>query len=153
MSMDLETEPWRHWRRTKGGLTWRVAVEQDLPAIERVWKAKARVLGAKCELPDLFAWPVVITLVAEDERGRVVDGVFIEAVADVTKLGGTSQGFESLAAIEKDLAGFLASRKFRRITAAMPARVSEKMADGLKGAGFEPQQLCLWDRWLPRVDS
>jgi hypothetical protein len=119
---------------------------EDLPAIERMWEIKARLVGAKCSLPDLFAPPVVLTLVAENEWGRIVDGVFLEAVCDVTKLSATPKGFQSLTVIADELAAFAHSRKFRRITAAMPKKASERMAEGLTRAGFQPQQLSLWDR-------
>lgn len=142
------TEPWREWRQPSEGLTWRIAVPEDMPAIERIWRAKAMVLGVKAPLPDLFAPPVILTLVAEDERGRVVDGAFLEAVVDVTKIGARPGGFRSLAGIAEELACFVRSRKFRRVTAAMPRKVSDKMADGLERAGFVHQQLELWDRAL-----
>lgn len=139
---------WMEWRREADGLTWRVALPEDKPAIERMWRVKERLLGVKYGLPDLFAPPVILTLIAENERGWIVDGVFFECVADVTKLSGNPRGFRSLTAIEHDLASFLALRGFRRVTAAMPRRVSEKMEGGLRDARFQPQQLCLWDREL-----
>jgi hypothetical protein len=103
------------------------------------------VIGVKAQLPDLFAPPVVLTLVAEDEDGRIVDGAFLEAMIDVTKIGARPGGFQSLTGIAGELAAFARSRKFRRVTAAMPVKASERMAEGLKRAGFERQQLCLWD--------
>ncbi len=127
---------------------WRIALPGDMPAIERMWEAKRRILGIKNPLPDLFASPVVITVVAEDERGRIVDGAFFEAVIDCTKLGGRRGGFQSLATIADELAWFFKTRKFRRVTAAMPILVSSKMSNGLKRAGFTCQKLCFWDRWL-----
>jgi hypothetical protein len=142
----MDIEAWREWRRTSDGLTWRIATAEDMPAIERIWQAKARVIGVKCSLPDLFAPPVVLTLVAEDDTGRVVDGAFLEAVIDVTKLGARPGGFQSLTGIADELAAFARRRKFRRITAAMPPKASERMAEGLTRARFERQQLHLWDR-------
>lgn len=144
----MDIELWREWRRTSEGLTWRIALPSDAGAIERMWDAKARVLGSKCDLPDLFAPPVILTLVAEDERGHVVDGAFLEAVIDVTKLGARPGGFKSLAGVADELAYFVRSRKFRRVTAAMPRKASERMAEGLKAAGFQHEQLELWDRWV-----
>lgn len=99
-------------------------------------------------LPNLFAPPVVLALVAEDTSGRLQDGVFLECVADVTKLSANPFGFESLTDIEGTLASFLLARGFRRVTAVMPRRVSEKMSDGLKRAHFQEQQLAFWDREL-----
>jgi hypothetical protein len=141
-------EPWREWRAESDGLVWRIAVAEDAGVIARMWEAKARLLGAKCSLPDLFASPVVLTLVAEDERGRVVDGAFFEAVIDCTKLSGRPGGFQSLTGIAGELGAFFQSRTFRRATAAMPPKVSEKMAAGLERAGFVHQQLELWERSL-----
>ncbi len=140
-------ESWREWRRESEGLVWRAALPADLSAIKRVWKAKARILGVKCTMPDLFAWPVILTLVAEDQRGRIVDGVFLEASVDVTKLGANPNGFASLGGLADELAHFVSTRKIRRITAAMPESVSEKMAGGLIKAGFRRLALALWDRW------
>jgi hypothetical protein len=146
--MSYNAEAWRDWRRESEGLSWRVALPSDLPAIERMWEAKARIIGVKHELPDLFASPVVLTLVAEDARGRIVDGAFFEAVIDVTKLGAKPGGFRSLTRIASELAGFFRSRTFRRVTAAMPEKVSEKMGAGLAQAGFREQPLRLWERGL-----
>jgi hypothetical protein len=143
-----DAERWRHWRATALGLTWRVALPEDMSSIERMWKAKRRVLGTKCPLPDLFKSPVLIALVAENNRGQVVDGVFLEAVVDVTKLGAKPEGLASLAEISGDLAAFVKGRKFRCITAAMPRHVSARMAGGLVRAGFHEQRLALWDRWV-----
>ena len=146
--MEVDTEVWREWRRTSDGLTWRVALPEDMPAIQRIWDAKARVIGVKCSLPDLFAPPVLLTLVAEDDRGRIVDGVFLEAIVDVTKLGAKPGGFQSLTGIADELASFVHNRKFRLVMAAMPGKAAEKMADGLKEAGFHEEQLKLWNRWV-----
>jgi galactitol-specific phosphotransferase system IIC component len=106
------------------------------------------VIGTKCPLPDLFASPVVLTLVAEDQRGRVVDGVFFEAVIDCTKLSARPGGFRSLTGIAAELGAFFKSRSFRRTLAAMPPRISDKMEDGLKRAGFFRETLHLWSKWL-----
>lgn len=144
----MDIEAWRQWRAESEGLTWRVAVPEDMPAITRMWEIKARLIGSKCELPDLFRTPVVLTLVAEDHWGRVVDGVFFEAVIDCTKLSAKPSAFRSLTAIAAELGAFFRGRKFRRVMAAMPKNASERMADGLTKAGFEQQQLCLWERNL-----
>lgn len=148
MEVTAESESWREWRREAEGLIWRVAVPEDKPQIERMWRVKERLLGVKYPLPDLFAPPVILALVAEDDRGWIVDGVFLECVADVTKLSGNPRGFRALTAIEHDLASFLGLRGFRRVTAAMPRRVSDKMESGLQDAKFQRQQLELWDREL-----
>lgn len=147
-------DDWREWRAEADGITWRVALSEDIPSIERMWRVKQRLIGKKETLPDLFKGPVVIALVAEDEQGWIVDGVFIECVADITKLSGNPHGFKSLTKIQGKLASFLGTRGFRRVTAAMTPRLSEKMGDGLRSAGFDEQQLCLWQKELhPALDE
>jgi hypothetical protein len=130
------SDDWRDWRAEAKGLTWRCALPQDMFAMERLWKAKGRVVGND-DRPDLFAWPVVLTLVAEDDQGFIVDGVFLEAVVDVTKIGCSPEGFESLVGIAPELAGFVASRKMRFVYAILPTRLDRVMGKLLKLAGFE----------------
>ncbi|MGP8269104.1 MAG: hypothetical protein ACLQLH_03475 [Terracidiphilus sp.] len=145
----MESESWLEWRAESHGLTWRVALPGDMPAIERIWKAKGKLVGNDSR-PDLFAFPVVLTVVAEDERGRIVDGAFLECVVDITKLGASRRGFKSLMGISRFLAGFVASRKMRMVYAIMPFWISRKMAPLLEKHGFEERDVIL-SHWAHRI--
>jgi hypothetical protein len=74
------------YRKAENGVTCHLGTLEDLPAIYDLWECRERILGPQ-DKPMLFARPVVLTLVAEDESGKIVDAVYFEATIDVTKIG------------------------------------------------------------------
>lgn len=141
---------WNNYSRTCNGLTWRLATVDDLPAILKLWRAKERFLGCAQDLPPLFSRPTLLTLVAEDVEGRIVDGLYVEAIVDVTKLGISSLGFESTIAIADDIADWLKERGFRLASIVAPKRLVSRMAAVLEKMGFtsKAERSSYWSRRL-----
>lgn len=134
------TSVWAGYARTMNGLTWRLATIDDLPAIMGLWKAKERFLGCKQDMPQLFARPTLIVMVAENEAGVVVDGLYVEATVDVTKLGCSAEGFESTLAVADDLGDWLKSLGFRMASIVVPKRLSGRMGAILRKIGFHSKE-------------
>ena len=141
---------WKDYARTYNGLTWRLATVDDLPAILKLWRAKERFLGKKQDMPPLFSRPTLITLVAENEACRIVDGLFVEATVDVTKLGCSKDGFESTTAVCDDIADWLKERGFRLASIVVPKLLASRMSAVLKKMGFRSTdgRSVYWSRHL-----
>jgi hypothetical protein len=140
---------WREWRLTHAGLTWRAALPEDAVAITSLIDAGERRLGRR-DRPDLFAPPVILTLVAEDAAGVIVDGVAIELVADVTKFTDNRQGFAAFEKLVPVVGAFLDSRKIRVAQMWTPLRWTRAMARAMARMGFD----CVAGRyahWMRRV--
>jgi len=144
------TSVWAGYARTMNGLTWRLATIDDLPAIMGLWKAKERFLGCKQDMPQLFARPTLIVMVAENEAGVIVDGLYIEATVDVTKLGCSAEGFESTLAVADDLGDWLKSLGFRMASIVVPKKLTGRMARLLEKMRFSSteRRSVYWRRFL-----
>lgn len=70
-------------------------------------------LGKEQDCPDMFAPPVIITLVCEDLDGNVVNGLYVELVADITMLRFHKGSFNSAESLLPWLAGFAFQRRIR----------------------------------------
>lgn len=137
---DYVKSDWKSYQRTYSGLTWRLATLDDLPAILKLWKAKERFLGCAQDLAPLFSRPTLITLVAEDADGNIVDGLVAEAHIDITKLGVSRTGFESTIAVADDIADWLKERGFRMASIVVPKSLSSRMAGVLTKMGFRSKE-------------
>lgn len=149
--MDMsELDLWRGYRQDADGLTWRVATPDDIPALEHLWAVKERVLQRKIDRPDFFKPPCLITLVAEDEHGRILDALYAEAHIDITKIGCSLKGFESTPKVAGHLAMWLKSRGFRLASIIVPKVLSARMAGTLKEMGFSSTEnrSIYWRKWL-----
>lgn len=123
---------WQTWRHVDGAVTWRMAEKADRGALFKLRRAMEARLG-KQDNPDLFESPVMLCLVAEDEHGTIVDGIYIEAVAEVTKLSLSPHGY-SLTPI---LASFLAARKIRVGRVTIPRKLRRLMRPMLELMGLD----------------
>lgn len=130
-----EVDNWRHWSLESNGLTWRIAEERDLPALTFLLDAAGQMMGPQ-ERPDFFAFPVVLTLVAENLDGIIVDGLYIEFEAYLRKIGLNKQGMNSLEALVPTLGSFLVSRKIRLARVAVPSRLAKIMRGTVERCGF-----------------
>jgi hypothetical protein len=119
---------WRH--KATSGLTWRLAVESDIPRIHDLWTAMEGKLG-KQDKPDLFEVPVVLTLVAEDEAGVIVSAIYGEAVVDWTGIGTDRRAADSLSELFPVLHSFLFDRGIRVTRVLVPRRLAKGMRDVL----------------------
>lgn len=93
------------------------------------------MVGAQ-ERPDFFAFPVVLTLVAENSDGLIVDGLYVEFEAYIRKIGLSRQGMISAEALVPMLGSFLVSRKVRLGRVAVPKRLERIMAGSMKRMGL-----------------
>lgn len=147
----MDIEFWRNYSKTVDGLTWRAARIEDLPAIERLWEQKERVFRKKIDRPVyFFDAPTMITLVAEDEKGRIVAGAYAEVTVDVSMIGCSRKGFESMAGIAEDLAGWLKAARVRLATVVVPKIINHRLGSVLKLMGFESgeNKAIYWRRHL-----
>lgn len=140
---------WSIYRKRVGDLTWRAATFDDVPVILRLWKTTDRLLGEQ-DKPMLFARPVLLTLVAEDDAGRIVDALYLEATVDITKIGCSRSGFEGALPLAEDLRQWLRSRGFRMARITVPIKLRDRMAAVLRGFKFWPSDELL-SHWIRRL--
>jgi hypothetical protein len=131
----MTDESWRNWSLTSEGLTWRIAVEQDLPYLTMLLNSAHMMVGPQ-ERPDFFAFPVVLTLVAENSDGIIVDGLYVELEAYIRKIGLSRRGMLSAEALVPMLGSFLVSRKVRLGRVAVPKRLTKIMSASMRRMGL-----------------
>lgn len=131
----MTDQSWRDWTLTAEGLTWRIALPQDIPALTLLLDSAHMMVGSQ-ERPDFFAFPVVLTLVAENPDGIIVDGLYVEMEAYIRKIGLSRQGMISAEALVPMLGSFLVSRKIRLGRVAVPKRLARIMAGSMKRMGL-----------------
>jgi hypothetical protein len=145
--MAMTDESWRDWKLEHSGLTWTVALPEDLPEIEAIIGTTEAKYGAQ-DRPDLFSVPVVITLVCRDADGSIVDGIYVEAIAEIVKFGTNRAAFSAYDALLPHIGGLLANRGFRIAQIATLRRWAGVMAFPMKILGFERSdgRLAYWMR-------
>lgn len=130
-------------------MTWRAATIEDAAAIIRLWEVTDRLLG-KQDKPMLFARPVMLTMVAEDPNGKIVDAFYVEATVDITKIGASRRGFEGTIPIAEDIRAWLKSRGIHMARICVPLSIVERMSEGLKTLKFWPSNGLL-SHWVRRL--
>lgn len=122
------------WRfQTSNGYTWRLARAEELPLIEDLWCVQESVIG-KQDKPDLFNIPVVLTLVAENEAGEIVEALYAEAVVEFTSIGAERGALRSVNELFPHLRRFCGDRSLRVARVNVPrgiARMVRKFLPGL----------------------
>lgn len=131
------SEFWRGFSKCTGRLTWRLATADDLGSINRLKNVSERFLGQPQRNPSLFRMPVLLALVAENERGKIVDCLYLEAQVELVKLACTAESLTELAGLEEDLSIWLKSIGIRTVLATTLAGPKDRMAEGLLGLGFK----------------
>jgi len=141
---------WKDYRKATGKLTWRLATSDDLSALRRLQKISERFLGAPQKNPCFFAAPVLLTLVAEDSSGKIVDALYVEAQVELVKLACTERGFRESAELEEDLSHWLRSIGFKTVLVTTSEKVRDRMKSLLSKLRFRPMDgvLSYWRRWL-----
>jgi hypothetical protein len=139
---------WLNYRNTTGELTWRLARGSDQSAIERLRLGSERLLGFPQRKVDLFERPVLLALVAENEDGKIVDLLYIEAQVEVVKIGSSSKGFEESERLTNDLSDWLSSIGYKAVVASCPPILKDSMRTVLQRSGFVLSNLLHWKRWL-----
>lgn len=130
---------WHRYSRKTGKLTWRLARGSDYAAIRRLRNISERFLKHPQRGLSPFKAPVLLTLVAENEKGKVVDALMVEAQVELIKTACTAAGFEESAGLADDLSNWLRSLGYKRVIAAAPPKLADRMADFLMRLGFRPQ--------------
>ena len=145
---------WRDWRLKSGTFTWRLATLEDEPELEAIRARTSRLLGPRDPV-NYFAPPVILCLVAEDESGIVVDAIYVEVAATITKVSASREVFEQAACLVPELEAFLALRGFRWAYFSVPTRAVDSMRGAVTGAyGFQDSEsdTRIFKRKLPKID-
>ena len=140
------SEFWRDWSKCTGKLTWRLVTADDLPAINRLRNISERFLGQPQRNPSLFRMPVLLALVAENERGKIRDCVYLEAQVEMTKMACTAESLTELAGLEEDLSKWLRSIGIRAVLATTVAHPKNTMANALHTLRFKSCE-GIWTYW------
>lgn len=130
---------WEGYAKTTGKLTWRLARGNDYAAIRRLRNISERFLKHPQRSLSPFKTPVLLTLVAENEKGKIVDALMVEAQVEIIKTACTANGFEESAGLAEDLSNWLHALGFKRVIVGAPPRLADKMADLLMRLGFRSQ--------------
>lgn len=132
----MDASFWKDYRRTTGELTWRLAVPEDQPAIDRIKEVSERLLNEKQKSPALFERPVLLALVAEDAEGNVVEVLYLEAQVEVVKMSCSRTGLIETAGLESDLYAWLRGMGFKTATIRTRKSLKDKMSAALTFLGF-----------------
>lgn len=145
--MPTGADDWRDWRLEHAGLTWSVALPEDIEAIDALLDREEAKFGRQ-DRPNLFEPPVMITLVAKNEAGEIVDGLSIELVAEIGKLTTNREGFSAYPKLLPHIGGFLQARGVRVAQMAVASRRVPAMQPMLEEMGFRPVEpvLSMWVR-------
>lgn len=126
---------WKDWSIQSNGLRWRMATPDDTAVLTALMD-QVPLRWRNLDRPDLFKSPVLLTLVAEDAEGTVVDGCYVEAVCEVVKLCMTPAGFNSMEELAPWLRRFMTLRGFRICQVTTPRRLARYMRAILELCGF-----------------
>lgn len=148
--MSSPYEFWRDYKKTTGELTWRLAVPDDLLAIRKLRIASERFLNQKQRNIPLFSSPILLTLVAEDETGKIVDALYIETQVEIAKIGCSEAGFTETAGLAEDLSMWLRAIGYKRANIKTVHALKEKMTGLLGALGFScgDSEFSNWSRNL-----
>lgn len=134
----------QNWRlKAANGLTWRLAIPEDMASIFLLWQEMDRKLG-KQDKPDLFDMPVMLTLVAEDEAGTIRGAIYGEAVVDFTGIGTDRAVMEAVPDLFPTLRDYLGERTIRVVRVAVPRLLRRGMARALPGLVEITQRLAVF---------
>jgi hypothetical protein len=122
--------------KTASGLTWTYTRYEDIPELMKCHRFLERYCGPQ-SAPPQFQFPVILSLVARDETGAIVDGCYIEMVAEVVKLGFTKAGTEDFAELAPHLTTFMQGRKIRVVQVHARRRMSRFLRPLYERLGFK----------------
>lgn len=145
----MQTEDWRDWRLTHEGLAWRIALPEDSPGVHRLFEAVERRFGTQ-DRPNLFAPPVLLTLVAENSGGHIVDGLYVELVAEIVKFSDSRAAFAAYPKLLPYIGSFLQSRNVRVAQMNVLSRWERVMCGALAAMGFK-RVAPKYSTWMRRV--
>lgn len=143
-------EMWKGYRKCTGKLTWRLATPDDLPRIRRLRNISERFLHQRQSQIGLFSPPVLLTLVAENEHGRIVDALYVQSIVEISKIACTEAGLEETAGLEEDLYAWLRGIGFKKAIINTNHGLREHMKPVLEKLGFRcaDDTFARWTRHL-----
>lgn len=139
----MDASFWKGYSKKTGRLTWRLATADDLLAMRRIKNVTERFLNQRQKVSPLLSSPVLLTLVAENEKGKVVDVLYVEAQVEICKMACTQAGFEETTGLAEDLHEWLKGVGFKSANIKMNLNLKETMAPQMKELGFT----CVDDRF------
>ena len=142
----MDASFWKDYRRCTGKLTWRLATPDDLPRIRKMRNITERFLHQRQSQIGLFSSPVLLTLVAENEHGKIVDALYVQSVVEISKISCTEAGFEETAGLEADLYAWLKGIGFKQAIINTNHGLCERMRPVLEKLGFNCQD-GMFSRW------
>jgi hypothetical protein len=113
-------------------------VPADDDKLREIHAQKGRRLNDS-ELPNLFAAPVRLTLVGEDEHGEIVYGAYVENVAHIRAIGVHRNGLRSLLGLRSVFVAFLRSAGYRLCKINFKRQMTAAVRGPLIEAGFRPE--------------
>lgn len=126
------------WRRKCGELTWRIATPEDIEKLRAIHGLHAGRVNPPM-LPELDEQPVILTLAAEDEHGKVVFGAYVEVVAHIRAIGVHRNGLSSLLGLKDMFVSFLRAAGFRMVKINFKRPMTFAVRPLLKEAGFDEE--------------
>lgn len=140
------SELWIGWTKKTGSLTWRLGTPDDLPAIRRLRNISERFLHQRQSQIGLFSPPVLLTLVAENEKGKIVEALYVQSIVEISKIGCTGSGLDETAGLEADLYAWLKKIGFKQAIINTNHTLRERMRPVLEKLGFKCQD-GMFSRW------
>lgn len=115
-----------------------MARPDDKPLIENILAEQERVTGYKSDRPNLFATPVLLTLVYENAAGEVTDALYFEAVAEMVRCGMDPEATRAMDDVADDVLVHLRMRGIRYLRVFVPRvrHLARKLAKYLVPHGF-----------------
>ena len=146
----MDANFWKDYRKTTGELTWRLATPDDLPRIRKMRNTTERLLHQRQDQIGLFSPPVLLTLVAENEHGKIIEALYVESIVEIRKISCTTSGLEETAGLEADLYQWLRGIGFKQAIINTNHGLRERMRPVLEKLGFKCQD-GIFSRWTRRL--
>lgn len=145
----MTDEAWRDWRVEHEGLVWRVALPRDSEGMLRLLERVEQRFGP-VDRPDPFSPPVLVTIVAENELGEIVDGLYVELVAEIVKFSDSRRAFSAYPLLLPHIGALLQARKVRIAQMFVRTRWERVMRPALMKMGFV-SSTATYRHWLRKV--
>lgn len=121
------------WRlKTSNGYTWRLARLEDMLRVYQLWSEQDARMGDSPRV-DLMNMPVVLTLVAENASGEIVEALFGEATFEWISVGLERDALQTVNELFPALERFSAQRSVRVCRVNVPRRLARLVRRFLPG--------------------
>jgi hypothetical protein len=121
------------WRlRTSNGYVWRLARIEDLLRVHQMWFEQEQRVGKAARL-DLMKMPAVLTLVAENDAGEIVEALYGEATVEWASIGLERGALETVSELFPALERFCGERSVRLCRVNVPRRLAALVSRFIPG--------------------